>query len=598
MITKTKTLSVLLVEDNPGDQLIMKERLLDADTLAFSMKVCSRLSEALEVLNDEDFDIVILDPGLPDSTGLDSLKCIRKKNTSIPVIILTITDSDETGLEAIKYGAQDFLNKNELQPQSLIKSIMYAISRNELEQNLTRSLRMHESAFEQAVVGFAHVSPSASFIRVNQKFCDVLGYPKKEILGKLINEITHPEDLENDLSNFEKLISGEIKFYTLEKRFIRKDGTVIWANITRTAILDSKNEVDYYFTTLEDITERKLLLAEVDKQNALLENIFSIIPVGMCIMASDGRLIDNNKKFEEIWAGSEYRNISDHKKYRAWDNSTGREISEKDWASYKALKHKETTLGEILKIECFDGTKKVIINSAIPLIIEDKVVSAVIIVEDITKLAETENELKKLLSEKEVLVKESNHRIKNNLQLMSSLLNLQAANSEDMYVKRVLGDSINRIASVSFLHDYLYRSSSLDTVNIQTYVYKIAEHIRDILLTDADNISIVKDLENFEVRSGLAIAIGLVISELVTNAVKYAFHKKSEGIVYIELKKEGEKIRLLLGDNGKGMKEKVDLKSAPSLGLQIVYSMVSQYHGSIDYTVDKGTKFTIILPLK
>lgn len=593
IVENTKAFSILLVEDNPGDQLLIREQLNDACS-EFRMVICPLMSEALEVLKTDTFDIIILDPGLPDSSGLASLKSLTA-NTSTPVILLTINDSDELGILAIQNGAQDYLNKNELQPQSLNKSILYAINRHHLEQDLSRSFKMYESTFEQAVVGFAHLSDTFKFTRVNQKFCDILGYEKNELLGKSIKDVTYPDDLEDDLLKFEKLISGEIKHYNLEKRFIRKDRSIIWANINRSAIMNSGS--DYYFTTLEDITESKNLSLEFHKQKALLENIFSIIPVGICIINSDGTLLNNNKNFEEIWRGSKYKNIDDHQNYFAWHPETGKQISYEEWGSYKALKYKETTIGEILQIECFDGTKKVIMNSAIPLIFEGEVIAAVAVVEDITKLAETERELKKLLSEKEVLVKESNHRIKNNLQLMSSLLNLQAANSEDLYVKKVLFDSMSRIASVSFLHDYLYRSSSLSEVNIQTYVYKITDHIRKILLTDADNINIIKDIENFEVRSGLAVAIGLVLSELVTNAVKYAFHKKKGGIISIELRKNGKNLSLILSDNGKGMNKNIDIKTAPSLGLQIVYSMISQYHGSIDYEIDGGTKFTISLPL-
>ncbi len=251
-----------------------------------------------------------------------------------------------------------------------------------------------------------------------------------------------------------------------------------------------------------------------------------------------------------------------------------------------------------IKIECFDGSQKVILNSAIPLVIKDKVIAALSVIEDITRLAETENELKKLLIEKDMLIKESNHRIKNNLQLMSSLLNLQAANSEDIYVKEILNDSMSRIASVSVLHDYLYRSANINMVNIQLYIFKVTEHIRKILLSKSDKIKIIRNIDVFEVNSGLAIALGLVLSELVTNAVKYAFRNRKEGTIKIELKKQDGNIHLKISDNGTGIKQKIDLKAAPSLGLQIVYSLVAQYHGSIDYKVDKGTEFVIILPLK
>ncbi len=600
MIVKEKTaeVSVLLVEDNPGDQLLIKEHLDDVDSTTYRLTTCCNLAEALSTLKKEEFDIIILDPGLPDSSGLDCLKNIRITNSHIPIILLTVNDSDEMGLKAIQNGAQDFLNKNELTLQNLNKSIMYAINRKSLEQNLTRSLRMYESAFEQAVAGFAHLSLSASFLRVNRKFCDIVGYSRDDLLGKSINEVTHPDDLEIDLKEFEKLISGKIKYYTLEKRFLRRDGTVVWAIVTRTAILNSAKEIDYFFTTVEDINERKSLLTELQKQKGLLENILNILPVGICIFDGEGSLISSNKKFDDIWMGSEYRRLSDHKKYRGWKVDTGREIKEEEWASYKALKYSESTMGEILKIECFDGSTKVIINSAIPLVIEGKVTAAVAVIEDITRLAETEDKLKKLLAEKDIVIKESNHRIKNNLQLMSSLLNLQAANTGDLYVREVLNDSISRIASVSFLHDFLYRSASLNTVNIPTYIEKVTDHIRQIFLTKSGKVKIIMDIDEFEVSSGLAVAIGLVLTELVTNAVKYAFPGRKDGIINIELKKQDGNIHLRIGDNGIGINGNVNLEEVHSLGLQIVYSMITQYHGTIEFKTDAGTEFIIDLPLK
>ncbi len=351
MIVKEKTaeISVMLIEDNPGDQLLIREHLDDLESTAYRLTTCSNMADALATLKKDNFDVIILDPGLPDSSGLNSLISVHSKNDQIPIIVLTINDSDTMGLKAIQNGAQDFLNKNELMVQNLNKSIMYAINRKMLEQNLTRSLRMYESTFEQAVVGFAHLSTSLSFTRVNHKFCDILGYTRDELLGKSINVVTHPDDLETDLKHFDKLISEKIKNYTLEKRFIRKDGSVVWTNITRTAILNSAKEIEYFFTTLEDITERKSLLTELQKQKVLLENIFDILPVGVCIINSEGNLLSNNKKFEEIWVGSEYRNLSDHKKYHAWKIDTGKEVMAEDWASYRALKYNEITVGEIYK---------------------------------------------------------------------------------------------------------------------------------------------------------------------------------------------------------------------------------------------------------
>ncbi len=599
MQVDTSVITVLLIEDNPGDRLLINEHLREGTRFSrFSIKSCDSLAEGLNLIKKEKIAVVILDLGLPDSTGLDSLRKLKELDDSIPVVVLTIDGSDEIGLKAIQSGAQDYVSKDEMQPKYLTRVIEYAVNRNELEQKLKNSLNLYTNTFEQAAVGFVHLSTNASFIKVNKKFCDITGYSKYELTGKSINDITFPDDLEKDLMNFEKLISGETKSYNLEKRFVHKNGSIVWANITRTAIFNNQDEIKFFFTTVEDITERKSLALELQEQKDLLLGIFDILPVGISILNNEGKLISNNKKHLDIWAGSEYRDINDHKKYRAWRADTKKEIMSEDWASYKALTKKETSIGEVLEIQCFDGSRKTILNSAIPLLKDGNVLAVVVAVEDISGLVEAEKKLKNLVAEKEVLVKESNHRIKNNLQLMASLLNLQLVNTKDKKIQSILSDSRNRLTSVSFLHDYLYRSSDLNEVNVQTYLYKIVDHIRSINDNDARKIKIVKDIDNFTISSSLAISIGLIINELITNAVKYAFKNKEKGLILIELKKEDRMILLILKDNGAGLPEKINLPKSKTLGFQIVHSMVSQHNGSIEYKMNDGAEFTIKLSLK
>jgi len=595
----TTVITVLLIEDNPGDRLLINEQLREGTQFSrFSVKSCSSLAEGISLIKEEKIAVIILDLGLPDSTGLDSLRKIKELDDSIPVVVLTIDSSDLVGLKAIQCGAQDYLAKDEVQPKYLTRVIEYAVNRNELEQKLKDSLNLYTNTFEQAAVGMLHLSTNTAFIKVNKKFCSITGYSEYELSGKSIIDITFPDDLEKDLMNFEKLISGEIKSYSLEKRFVHKNGSLVWTNVTRTAIFNNQDEIKFVFTTVEDITYRKSLALELQQQKDLLLGIFDILPVGISILNSEGKLISNNKKHEDIWAGSEYNGIADHKKYKAWRAESGEEITSEEWASYRALTKKEISIGEVLEIQCFDGSRKTILNSAIPLVKDGNVLAVVVAVEDITAMVEAEHKLKRLIVEKEILVKESNHRIKNNLQLMASLINLQLVNTKDKKIQSILSDSRNRLNSVSFLHDYLYRSSDLNEVNVQTYLYKIIDHIRSINDYDARKIKILKDIDDFTINSSLAISIGLIINELVTNAVKYAFKNKEKGLISIELKKEDKNISLNLKDNGIGLPEKINFPKAKTLGFQIVYAMISQHSGSIEYKDNEGAEFIIKLSLK
>jgi two-component sensor histidine kinase len=194
-------------------------------------------------------------------------------------------------------------------------------------------------------------------------------------------------------------------------------------------------------------------------------------------------------------------------------------------------------------------------------------------------------------------MKELIHRIKNNLQLISSFINLQLTNVQDEQARSILTDSTNRIASISLLHDYLFKSSKLNVVNVQEYLYKIVDHIKATLQTNSAKIKISKDIDNFEINSGLAISMGLVVNEIITNAVKHAFKNQRDKIISLELKQKDDNILLVIRDNGIGMEKSIDFEKASTLGFQILHALVSQHKGTIECNVKNGTEFLINLPL-
>ena len=591
-------LCILIIEDNPGDLLIIKQHLSELKDNEYVLRYSSTLAESLNIIKNEKIDAVILDLGLPDSSGLESLNLIKASNDNIPIIVLTINKSDKMGLDAIKNGAQDYLIKDELNQFSLNKAILHSISRKKLEVKLKNSVAQYNNTFEQAAVGIVHTSINTDFLKVNQKFCEILGYSKDELIGKNIADLTFADDLERSLFEMEKLIQGKVKHYSMEKRLIHKNNTVIWTNLTRSAIFDDQNNFQYFFSTYEDITERKILESELQKQKDLLDNVINILPVGVWIMDGKGALIRNNQEGEEIWEGKSYKDTSSLKEYKGWWKETNQQIDDEDWALQRALKNKETSIGEIINIECFDGSKKTIINSALPIIKDGKVAFVVVVNQDITTLQRAEEKMKELISAKEMLLKEAHHRIKNNLQLMSSLLHLPLAKIEDESAKNILVDSIHRIMSISSLHDFLYRSTSFNEVNAQSYLYKIIDHITVSLPTESKNVKFAKDIENFNINSGLAISLGLIINEMVTNAFKYAFNNKTGGNIYIELKKQKDDVLLTFKDDGVGIEQEIDFENVESTGFQIIHSLVSQHAGTINYNTNNGTEFIIKMARK
>ncbi|MDH4028421.1 MAG: ATP-binding protein, partial [Nitrospirota bacterium] len=215
---------------------------------------------------------------------------------------------------------------------------------------------------------------------------------------------------------------------------------------------------------------------------------------------------------------------------------------------------------------------------------------------DITQRKEDEDRIKASLREKDILLREIHHRVKNNMQIISSLLSLQAeiAGSEKDF--ELLRDSQNRIKSMSLIHEKLYRSKDMANIDISDYINDLILYIFQFHKTTAGNVSLKLDLENIWIGIDTAIPCGLIINELVTNSLKHAFPENRKGELGIMLRKtEGDEISLTVSDNGIGIPEGLDISRTRSLGLSLVNTLTKdQLQGKIELDRTGGTRFTIV----
>jgi PAS domain S-box-containing protein len=211
---------------------------------------------------------------------------------------------------------------------------------------------------------------------------------------------------------------------------------------------------------------------------------------------------------------------------------------------------------------------------------------------DITERKRVEEQITHALKEKEVLLKEVHHRVKNNLQVISSLLNLQAKRVKNQEVLDMFIESQNRVKSMALIHERLYRSKDLAHVDFGDYVRNLAESlVHGYAIT---NVQLRIDIGNIYLGVDAAIPCGLIINELVSNSLKHAFVDGRSGMVSIEILSAGSnKYRLKVGDNGVGIPVKVAFPGVDSLGLQLVVSLTEQLNGTIAVTREGGTVFVI-----
>jgi PAS domain S-box-containing protein len=216
---------------------------------------------------------------------------------------------------------------------------------------------------------------------------------------------------------------------------------------------------------------------------------------------------------------------------------------------------------------------------------------------DVTDRKKAEEALKSSLAEKESLIKEVHHRVKNNLQIISSLLNLQGRKVQNPELQSFLQDTQNRVRSMALLHETLYQSGNLAKVDLPRYVRSICAHLARSCGGDAAGVRLNQDIADVALEIDQAIPVGLIISELVTNAFKHAFSTKSEGEITVELQASGEQhLVLRVSDNGIGFDAETRSHSSETLGLVLVRNLSRQLDGQLSITGEQGTVFEIVFP--
>ncbi|MCK9150756.1 sensor histidine kinase [Methanobacterium alcaliphilum] len=228
----------------------------------------------------------------------------------------------------------------------------------------------------------------------------------------------------------------------------------------------------------------------------------------------------------------------------------------------------------------------------IPHVEDEKFNGAIITASDVTITKEAEKLMKASLKEKELLLGEVHHRVKNNMQIISSLLRLQSSEVEDPESRNILLESQNRIKTMSIVHESLYQSENFSEIDMLNYINRLVKNLT-ITYSSSERVIFQVNSENIQLAIDTAIPVGLVINELVTNAIKHAFPDNRKGKIYIEFKKDPECYQLIVKDDGVGMPADIDLSSCTSLGWELVNGLVDQLSGTLTLNRENGTEITI-----
>lgn len=195
-----------------------------------------------------------------------------------------------------------------------------------------------------------------------------------------------------------------------------------------------------------------------------------------------------------------------------------------------------------------------------------------------------------------MLMKELNHRVKNNLNMMRSLINLQCEEFKDEYSKTIFRDLDIRISSISLLHEMLYKSDLADGVSLEHYLGSLCTNIFDTFLPEGSGVRLEMQLAAVAVSSDLTLHIGLIVSEILTNAIKYGMKDRTEGIISIRLDSSAVDLSLVIADDGPGLPPGFDVGALKSLGMKLIYLIMDQLNGTIQLDSIGGMRFTLRIP--
>jgi len=635
--------TILIVEDDEGlSRLIAKnlEREGFKAISAFTGK------EAVSEASQNQDILMLLDFKLPDMTGKQVLEKLDQAGIELPFVVMTGFGDEEIAVDLMKRGALDYIVKSEgflnLIPHKMKRAAEEVENKLRLEQT-QEALKASEALFRTIV----ETSPDEITMadlegriqKISQRTLQMHGFDKKEeIIGKSALDLIAPEDHPRAIKNIQKTLdNGYVP--NVEYTFLKKDGSTFPGELSSSLIQDKDGTPQGFIAVTRDITERKKSEEQIKHLNLVLNAIRNVnrlivkeknrrkLIQKACRSLTQTRgyssswiaLFDKKEEligFASSGLGNHSRKLKEQFERGKLNECAQRALKQEGMVS---IDNPQKTCKEcpLLRTEPrnkaltrrLEHNDKIfgVLSVQIPLSwpedpkehnlfeeVAHDLAFALHTIEAEKKRKLAEAQIQKDLKEKNVMLQEIHHRVKNNMQIISSLLSLQSQRVTDKKTLESFRICRDRIKAMALIHESLYESQDLAEVDFAGYVKKMAIHLFAAHRALSDRVNLKMDIDNIFLDINKAIPVGLIINELVSNALKHGFPGKKKGRVSIKMKaQDKDSYNLEITDTGVGLPKKYDWKNPASLGIQLVIDLVKQIDGTLNIRRQKGTRVKI-----
>lgn len=461
------------------------------------------------------------------------------------------------------------------------------------------SIKHYQFFFDLSQDGLA-IHSEGKILRANDALIRMLGYDSiEEVIGKPVLQFVHPRSQSVVKERIQKMSQEGTVVEAIEEEFIRKDGSTLFVEVAATAFFE--NEVQYFQVVVKNINFRKRAELELERLRSKLkitqERLLGVIEGtkdAICAVDIHFRVIAFNSSFElSFWKLYGKKIEEGNLLPELILDPAERSVVIENWS--RALRGEVYTTERVMQGLVQDSVIFEISYSSIR-DSSHNLIGATQIIRDITERKYDEEKLKKTLEEKEVMLKEIHHRVKNNLQVVASLLSLQSEHYGNERISRILKECERRIQSMALIHKELYQSENITKIDFYDYLNTLLVSLLHSFGKEKKVEFKISSKPNF-VSIETAIPLGLIVNELATNSLKYAFSNGKDGLISVHLRLDVLESVLEVEDNGIGMPEEFDLDKSESLGLKLVEILARQLRGKfilLPSRKEKGTKFQVV----